>query len=87
MRTPARLNPYNPNPAPAAKLKCAIFKVDCLLRIGGHHYALYTASNGKRKWTKDYGYEPNDEVWLYYYEGAREPHQIIVNGKEIEIKI
>jgi len=36
-------------------------------------------------WTKNYGYEPNDEVRLYYYEGVREPHQIIVNGKEIEI--
>jgi len=85
MRTPSLVNPYNPEPERLLPMKCAIFFVECLVGLPTGNYALYTASNGRKVWTRNYGYDINDEVWVYYREGSLGPEQIIVNGKEIVI--
>jgi hypothetical protein len=46
--------------------------------------ALYTASNGKRIWTRNIGYNPNDSVELHYNEQG--PQKIIINGIEKQIQ-
>ncbi len=86
MRTPAYPSHFSvPNHEPLGPMKCAIFVVECLVNLASGSYALYTAASDKRIWTHNYGYEPGDEVWVYYREGSKTPEQIIVNRKEIAI--
>ena len=86
MKTMARTNIYDPSYQDTIQvLKCAIFIVECLVSVPTGNYALYTASSGRKVWTRNYGYQPGDEVWVYYQEGAKKPEQILVNGKEIVI--
>ncbi len=61
-------------------MRVAKFIVGCLVQLPTGDYALYTASNGKRVWTRNIGYEPNDKVELHYDEAG--PKKIIINGIE-----
>ncbi len=61
-------------------MKVASFTVDCLVSLPTGNYALYSASNGKRIWTRDIGYNPKDVVELYYDESG--PKKVIINGAE-----
>jgi hypothetical protein len=63
-------------------MKIAKFIVECLVQLQSRNYALYTASNGKRIWTENLGYEPNDEVEIHYQKGAIRPNKIIINRIE-----
>lgn len=85
MRTPVRYNSYSPPEPPPGRVRCAIFFVECLVNLPTGNYALYTASNGKRIWTHNYGYQPKDMVGMCYRDGAEKPDKIIVNGKEIAV--
>lgn len=86
MRTAARPSHFSvPDHEPPGKYKCAIFFVECLVNLPTGNYALYTASNGRRIWTHNYGYQPSDMVGIYYQEGAGKPEKVIVNGKQIDV--
>jgi len=47
----------------------------------------FSASNGKCIWTKDYGYEPGDQVELLYMPGEDRPRQLFINGIEKDVSI
>ena len=66
-------------------MKVAKFKIIAVVMAFGGSFGIYWASNGKCVWTKDFGYQPGDQVEIHYVAGDEKPRMLFINGNKIDL--
>jgi hypothetical protein len=65
-------------------MKIARFIITAVLQLPSGEYGAYCASGGRVVWTKSFGYEPGDNIELYWDETG--PKKLIINGIEKDLR-